>query len=88
MLEPEKFSSDAINSYVIIQPLGVVYQIVPFNYPFWLTFKSLIPTLALGNSILHKSSHATPIMGFELEDLFKQAGYTNNEFVNVLSTSA
>ena len=74
------FKSSGKKSYVAKQPIGVIYQITPFNFPFWLCFKSGIPTLALGNSILHKNSHSTPIMGLALEELFKEAGYENYEF--------
>lgn len=48
---------------------------MPFNFPFWLPFKSGIPNLALGNSILHRPSNTTPITGMAIEDLFKQAGF-------------
>lgn len=53
---------------------------IPFNYPFWLTFKAGIPILAAGNTILMRNSDSTPILAEELERLFKISGFDNNEF--------
>lgn len=43
--------------------------------------------MTLGNSVLHKGSHACPITSELLEELFTEAGFTNGEFVNVKSSS-
>src|SRR5690606_35937683 len=34
-LEPEKIKTDARDSYVVFQPLGVILAIMPWNFPFW-----------------------------------------------------
>lgn len=39
---------------------------MPFNFPFWLPFKSAIPNLALGNSIILRPSDSTPLTGLAL----------------------
>ena len=48
---------------------------MPFNYPFWLPFKSGIPNIALGNSILLRSSDSTPLIWLAIEELFREAGW-------------
>jgi acyl-CoA reductase-like NAD-dependent aldehyde dehydrogenase len=35
-LKPERVPSEAKSSYVSLEPLGPVYVISPFNFPFWL----------------------------------------------------
>lgn len=43
-------------------PLGVLYCIVPFNYPFYLTFKGGLGNLVLGNCLLVRPCPLTPMM--------------------------
>lgn len=56
------------------QPLGVVLGICPFNSPFLLTMKKVVPALAAGNSIIIKPSEETPLSGLLIADLFDEAG--------------
>jgi aldehyde dehydrogenase len=61
--EEGSFSSlDAMtNSYHIHEPIGVVGQIVPWNFPLLMAAWKIAPALAAGNSIVFKSSTQTPI---------------------------
>lgn len=45
------------------KPLGIIYYIVPFNFPFWLTFKGGLGNLILGNCLLLRPSPLTPCLG-------------------------
>jgi len=56
-------------------PLGPLLQIVPWNFPLWIPFKSMIPPLVLGNPILLKHAHSTPMCAEEIERLFIDAGF-------------
>ena len=49
-----------------IEPLGVIYKVVPFNFPAWIAFKVSIPTLAVGNSVLLRPANSTPLVGEKL----------------------
>ena len=55
--------SDAKKKSIIkYLPLGVLYWIVPFNYPFYLMFKGGLGNLVLGNCLLLKPSTLTPML--------------------------
>jgi acyl-CoA reductase-like NAD-dependent aldehyde dehydrogenase len=51
--------------------MGIVYCITPFNFPLYLTIKSSLPNLLLGNSILSRNSDSTPLLANKLEDILK-----------------
>ena len=37
-------------------PLGPIFNMAPYNFPIWLAFKSIIPKLTLGNTIIFKGA--------------------------------
>ncbi|MFG3499229.1 aldehyde dehydrogenase family protein [Streptomyces sp. NPDC047928] len=56
-------------------PVGVVGVISPFNFPFFLSIKSVAPALALGNAVVLKPHQNTPIVGGTLiAKIFEDAG--------------
>jgi succinate-semialdehyde dehydrogenase/glutarate-semialdehyde dehydrogenase len=81
----QRVKTEAHNSYVSLQPIGTVFIICPFNFPFWLPFKSGIPNIALGNSVILRTADSTPFTGLAVEELFREAGWDQNEFQNVFS---
>lgn len=63
LLAPTIVPSDAKKKSMIkYSPLGVLYWIVPFNYPFYLTFNGGLGNLMLGNTLIVRSSPLTPMM--------------------------
>lgn len=56
-------------------PAGVVGVISPFNFPFFLSMKSVAPALGAGNGVVLKPHEDTPIMGGTLiGKIFEEAG--------------
>ncbi len=56
-------------------PAGVVGVISPFNFPFFLSIKSVAPALALGNGVVLKPHQNTPVLGGTLiAKIFEDAG--------------
>ena len=69
-----------------IDPLGVAYKIVPFNYPIWIAMKMIAPTILSGNTVLLRPAGSTPQTFEVLEKVFEDAGvksvrvgYTDHE---------
>ncbi len=59
-------ATDAYRSYYYLVPIGVVYVIVPFNWPLIICFRGLIPQLALGNAVYVRFADSTPQLGLLL----------------------
>ncbi len=63
-------------SFVFREPLGVVGVISPWNFPFALSMRSVVPAIALGNSVVLKPASDTAITGGLLvAHLFEEAGF-------------
>jgi succinate-semialdehyde dehydrogenase / glutarate-semialdehyde dehydrogenase len=73
-LAPKLIKTDAWKSGYVLDPLGVIYKIVPFNYPVWIAFKMLIPTLLTGNTVLIRPPNTGLQIGETLQDIFVEAG--------------
>ena len=55
--------SKAKHTYVKYLTLGTIYYIVPFNFPFYLNYKSGLPNLLLGNVLLTRNADSCPNVG-------------------------
>lgn len=87
-LKDQIVETDAKKSYVSFQPLGVVFAIMPWNFPFWQVFRAMAPILMAGNAMLLK--HASNISGCALaiEKVLKDAGAPNGLFQTLLLPSS
>merc|ERR1719321_1611301 len=57
------------------EPVGVVGQIIPWNFPLLMQAWKLGPALAMGCTVVMKLSEKTPLSGMLLCDLIKEAGF-------------
>ena len=62
-------------SIVKRQPVGVVGQIVPWNFPIMFCSWKLGPALAAGNTVVMKPSELTPLSTLRLVDLMNEVGF-------------
>ncbi len=83
-LKPKSIKTDAQNSYVSYDPLGVILGIMPWNYPFWQVFRVLAPNLMLGNSLLIKHSPNTLGCGEMIQELVEKAGFEPHSFSHLI----
>jgi succinate-semialdehyde dehydrogenase/glutarate-semialdehyde dehydrogenase len=82
-LKPEAVVTDATHSYVRFDPLGAVFAIMPWNFPFWQVFRFAAPTLMAGNVGLLKHAPTVPGCALAIEQIFKEAGFPEGTFSNL-----
>ena len=72
------------HNYTLRQPVGVVGQIIPWNFPLMMASWKLGPALATGNTSLLKPAEQTPLSALRLGELMLEAGLPPG-VVNVLN---
>ncbi|MCZ4346295.1 aminobutyraldehyde dehydrogenase [Devosia neptuniae] len=74
------FRSPALTSLIRRDPIGVVAQIAPWNYPLLMSAWKIAPAIAAGNAVVIKPSEMTPLSLLELARIFAEvlpAGVVN-----------
>jgi acyl-CoA reductase-like NAD-dependent aldehyde dehydrogenase len=62
-------------NYVLRQPVGVVGQIVPWNFPLMFTSWKMGPALAAGNTVVMKPAELTPLSSLRIAELARGVGF-------------
>jgi aldehyde dehydrogenase (NAD+) len=66
------------------RPLGVVGQIIPWNFPLLMAAWKIAPALACGNTVVLKPAETTPLTALLLAELIDEAGFPPG-VVNVIT---
>ena len=74
----------SFHSYTLREPLGVVGQIIPWNFPLLMAAWKLGPALATGNTVILKPAEQTPLTALRLAGLMAEAGLPDG-VVNVVT---
>ncbi len=73
-LADHEVASAASRSWLSYEPLGVVFAVMPWNFPFWQVLRFACAALAAGNAALLKHSPDVTGCALAIEDLFADAG--------------
>ena len=76
--------SDAFRRLIAREPLGVVFVIAPWNYPYLTAINTVVPALIAGNSVMLKHASQTLLAGEHLAKAFHAAGIPEDVFQNVV----
>lgn len=71
---------EGFTRFVRREPLGVVFTVAPWNYPYLTAVNSVVPALAAGNAVILKHSHQTPLCAERFGEAFAAAGLPEGVF--------
>ena len=79
-LADEDVRTEAVRSYIRYEPMGAVFAVMPWNFPFWQVFRFAAPALMAGNVALLKHAPNVPQCALAIDAVFKDAGCPDGVF--------
>jgi succinate-semialdehyde dehydrogenase/glutarate-semialdehyde dehydrogenase len=80
MLEPSVVDTGAVRSFIGYVPLGVLFAIMPWNFPYWQVVRALAPALTAGNVVVLKHAPSTTGCALAFAEVGEQAGLPEGVF--------
>lgn len=84
LLSPRKIKTQMKKSMVVYRPIGIIFAIMPWNFPFWQVFRFAAPNLMAGNAALLSHAPISTGAGQAIESLFLEAGFPENLFRSLI----
>jgi acyl-CoA reductase-like NAD-dependent aldehyde dehydrogenase len=79
---------DGFLRYIKREPLGVVFTIAPWNYPYLTAVNSIIPALMAGNTVVLKHAASTLLVAERFQKAFDAAGLPKGVFQHLVLNHA
>jgi len=87
MLTEQIIKTSGKRSGVRYEPIGVIFAVMPWNFPLWQIIRMAAPTIMAGNAVAFKHAPNVPGCALYMQDLFIRAGFPKgvlrNMFVEV-----
>ena len=83
ILATEVVASNASESYVRFDPIGVVFAVMPWNFPYWQAMRFIAPAAMAGNVGVLKHASNVQGCGLAMEKLFLKADFPEGIFQNL-----
>jgi acyl-CoA reductase-like NAD-dependent aldehyde dehydrogenase len=77
---------DGFTRFIRREPLGVVFVVAPWNFPYLTAVNAVVPALMAGNAVLLKHSAQTPLCAERFGQAFQAAGLPKGLFQHLVLT--
>jgi succinate-semialdehyde dehydrogenase/glutarate-semialdehyde dehydrogenase len=83
MLADEAMPGADVRHVIRYEPMGVIFGIFPWNFPYWQVIRFAAPALMAGNVVIIKHAPNVPQSALLLDELFEQCGFPSGVYTNV-----
>ena len=88
VLQDEEFNTNWTTWKYIYDPLGVIFWIWPWNFPFAQILRAAVPNIIAWNTVVYKHASNVPMCAYNLEKLFLDAGFSEWIYTNMFISSS
>ncbi|CEG57980.1 NAD-dependent succinate-semialdehyde dehydrogenase [Legionella fallonii] len=83
-LKDQPLKVDTGEAYIKCCPIGVIFGVEPWNFPFYQVVRVAGPNIMVGNTVMIKHASNVPQCAISLEKIFREAGAPEGVFTNLL----
>lgn len=84
----EEFDLNGTQGKYIYDPLGVIFWVGPWNFPYNQILRAAVPNILAGNTQLYKHASNVPMCAKQIEDFFVKAGFPEGIYTNLFVSSS
>ena len=84
IIADEIVETEASKSFVCYRPLGIIFAIMPWNFPFWQVMRFAVPNLMAGNAGVLKHAKISMGAAVAIESIFLEAGFPEGLFRSLI----
>lgn len=84
----EFVTSEGFKGMQMHDPLGVIFGIAPWNFPFNQLLRAAVPNMLAGNTQIYKHASNVPLCAQKIEDLFVKSGFPKWVYTNLFMSSS
>jgi succinate-semialdehyde dehydrogenase/glutarate-semialdehyde dehydrogenase len=88
VLGNESFETEGLTWHIQYDPIGVIYGIAPWNFPFNQLLRAAIPNLLAGNTVVYKHASNVPMCAKAIQELFDNAWFPAGVYTNLFITAS
>ncbi len=87
-LGAQDYELNGTQGKMLYDPLGVIFGIGPWNFPYNQILRAAVPNILAGNTQLYKHASNVPLCALQIEKWFLQAGFPEGVYQNLFMSSA
>jgi succinate-semialdehyde dehydrogenase/glutarate-semialdehyde dehydrogenase len=88
ILANEPVDSEWLVWHIQYDPIGVIYGIAPWNFPYNQLLRAAVPNILAGNTQIYKHASNVPLCAQAIEQLFIEAGFPEGVYTNIYISSS
>ena len=88
LIGPEKFEENGTKGKYIYDPLGVIFGVGPWNFPYNQILRAAVPNILAGNTQIYKHASNVPMCAQQIEEFFRLAGFPEGVYTNIFISSS
>ncbi|MBV2194899.1 MAG: NAD-dependent succinate-semialdehyde dehydrogenase [Flavobacterium sp.] len=87
-LAKKNIKTEASESFITYESLGVILGVMPWNFPFWQVFRFVVPTIIAGNTVVVKHASNVPKSAQLIQSIFEQVGFPKGCYLDLPISSS
>ncbi len=85
VLGDQFYDRDGLKGKFKHDPLGVIYGIGPWNFPYNQVLRAAVPNIFAGNTTVYKHASNVPMCGAKIQELFERAWFPSGVYTNIFT---